>query len=106
MPKIFIRYEELEQDTQQCFKSILIFINKFIKKKIDINEEKILRTVQNCSFENLSKLEKKLGFAEKGKNVNFFREGKTDEWKTVLSKELISKIENEFFDELKEFKYY
>ena len=105
MPKIFIKYEELEKNTHECFKSILIFINKFIKKKIDINDQKILNAVQNCSFENLSKLENELGFVEKGKNVNFFRKGKTDEWKTVLSSELISKIEQEFSEELKEFNY-
>ena len=105
MPKIIIKYEELEKNTHECFKSILIFINKFIKKKIDINDQKILNAVQNCSFENLSKLENELGFVEKGKNVNFFRKGKTDEWKTVLSSELISKIEQEFSEELKEFKY-
>ena len=34
MPKIFIKYEELEKNTHECFKSILIFINKFIKKKL------------------------------------------------------------------------
>ena len=105
MPKIFVKYEELEKNTHECFKSILIFINKFIKKKIDINDQKILNAVQNCSFENLSKLENELGFVEKGKNVNFFRKGKTDEWKTVLSSELISKIEQEFSEELKEFQY-
>ena len=105
MPKIIIKYEELEKNTHECFKSILIFINKFIKKKIDINDQKILNAVQNCSFDNLSKLENKLGFVEKGKNVNFFRKGKTDEWKTVLSSELIFKIEKEFSEELKEFKY-
>ena len=106
MPKIFIKYEELETNTHECFKSILGFINKFIKKKIEINDEKILKTVKNCSFDNLSDLEKKFGFAEKGKNINFFRKGKTDEWKTELNKELISKIEKEFSEELKEFKYY
>ena len=105
MPKIIIKYEELEKNTNECFKSILIFINKFIKKKIDINDQKILNAVQNCSFDNLSKLENKLGFVERGKNVNFFRKGKTDEWKTVLSSELIFKIEKEFSEELKEFKY-
>ena len=33
MPKIIIKYEELEKNTHECFKSILTFINKFIKKK-------------------------------------------------------------------------
>ena len=57
------------------------------------------------TYKDLSKLENKLGFIERGKNVNFFRKGKTDEWKTVLSSELISKIEQEFSEELKEFQY-
>ena len=105
MPKIFIKYEDLEKDTYKNFKSILIFINNFIRKKIEINEKNILKTIEDCSFDNLSKLEQKIGFGEKGKNENFFRKGKVDEWKDVLNPKLISKIEEEFSNELKKLKY-
>ena len=35
----------------------------------------------------------------------FFRKGQIDEWKNVLSKDLISKIEKEFEVEMKELGY-
>jgi len=105
MPKILVKYEDLEKDTYKNFKSILEFINNFIKKKVEIDEKKILKTIENCSFDKLSKLEKKVGFAEKGKNVNFFRKGKIDEWKNVLDIDLIRKIETDFNDELKKLNY-
>ena len=105
MPKILIRYEDLEKNTYEIFKSILEFINNFIKKKIEINEKKILKTIEDCSFDNLSKLEREVGFSEKGKNVNFFRKGKIDEWKSVLDIKLIKKIETNLDEELKKLNY-
>ena len=40
--------------------SILNFIGKF--KTIEINEEKIKKTIEMCNFKNLSNLENKEGF--------------------------------------------
>ena len=43
----------------------------------------------------LKKLEQKEGFAEAKKNI-FFREGKVNQWKTKLDKNIIKKIESDF----------
>ena len=104
-PKLLIRYEDLNKDTYNTFKKILIFTNQFLRNKIEITDEKINETTEACSFDNLSKLENKIGFEEKEKNEKFFRKGENKEWEKVLSPELIKKIENNFLDELKELNY-
>ena len=67
-------------------------------------KKKIKDSIFKCEFVKLSKLEKSLGFKEK-ENGFFFRSGKTDEWKIKLNKHQIKKIENAFFNEMKELKY-
>tara|TARA_B100001123_G_scaffold447834_1_gene606653 strand:- start:59 stop:874 length:816 start_codon:yes stop_codon:yes gene_type:complete len=102
-PKLIIKYEDLLSNTFEIFSKVLNFLNEF--KKIEINKNEIKETIEKCSFDNLSKLEKSKGFIEKKGNENFFRKGLTNEWKTVLKKDLVNKIENEFFEEMKELKY-
>ena len=103
-PKLLIRYEDLISDQYQYFKKILNFINDF--KKINIDELKIKETIELCKLESLSKLEDQIGFEEKLKNEKkFFRKGLVDEWKSQLNKDQIKKIENAFFEEMRELKY-
>tara|TARA_S200000501_G_C20765020_1_gene717888 strand:- start:111 stop:929 length:819 start_codon:yes stop_codon:yes gene_type:complete len=104
-PKLLIKYEDLNNDTYNTFKRILIFINQFLGDKIKIQDDKINETIEICSFKNLSKLENELGFEDKAKNKKFFRKGENKEWENVLAPELIKKIENNFLDELKKLKY-
>ena len=102
-PKIIIRYEDLHLDPFENFKKILIFINSF--KKIEIEDSKIEKSVNECKFEKLSKLEQSIGFDEQLKGRTFFRKGSIDEWKSKLNSEQINKIEESFYDEMKELKY-
>jgi hypothetical protein len=103
IPKIIIKYEDLFSDPSNKFLEVLEFINQF--KKIKISENKIKETIEKCSFENLADNEKKFGFTERLGKENFFRKGLVDEWKKVLKKDLVKKIEKEFFEEMKELKY-
>ena len=103
--KIIIKYEDLNEDIEKNFKNILNFINSFIKNKIIIDQSKIEKTIDICSFKNLSNLEKKVGFSEKGENINFFRQGAISEWEKALPKNLIKKIENNFSVEMKNLGY-
>ena len=105
IPKLLVKYEDLNKDTYNNFKKILIFINKFLKNKIEVNEEKIKKTIEICSFDNLSKLESKIGFREREKSEKFFRKGENNEWEKVLTPKLIRRIENSFLDELKKLNY-
>lgn len=50
-------------------------------------------------------MKKKIGFVEKKGEENFFRKGLVDEWKKVLKKDLVEKIEKECGEEMRELKY-
>ena len=105
-PKLLIKYEDLLNETANVLKTTIIFINQFIKNKIKIDEEKILKVVEECKFENLKNLENEKGFNEKGSNTtNFFRNGQLSEWEKILSIELIKKLEQNFSKEMKELDY-
>ena len=103
IPKIILRYEDLIDDPYNNFLKILEFISQF--KKIDIDENKINNVIKKCTFKQVSDNEKKFGFVEKKGKENFFRKGLVDEWKVVLKKDLIQKIEKEFYKEMRELKY-
>ena len=102
-PKVIIRYEDLHNDPFIYFKSILSFLRKFIKFEID--DEKIKKTIEICSFKNLSEEEKRVGFKEQTGSVNFFRKGEIHEWKKTLPKNLIRKIEQKLEKQMKELGY-
>ena len=102
-PKLLIKYEKLNTDTFNQFKSVLLFLRKFIK--FDLDDKKIKNVINDCSIKNLSELENKFGFKEKKGKENFFRRGEIDEWKKKLSLENIKKIEQKFYKEMKELKY-
>ena len=99
---IIIKYEDLIDNTENEFKKILIFLNKF--KKIDINEKRISKSIISCSFSNLSKMENQFGF-EEAQNDKFFRKGKKDSWKNELNLDLRKKLEDNFKREMKELGY-
>jgi len=101
--KLIVRYEDLHNDTYNCFKKILNFLKKF--ENISIDENKILETIKICSFKNLSALEDQKGFTEKVKGKKFFRSGKINEWESKMNIDLIKKIENNFYEEMKELNY-
>ena len=103
IPKIIIKYEDLIQDPFSNFFQVLKFINKF--KKIEINENKINEVIKKCSFKNISENEKKFGFNEREGKEYFFRKGLPDEWKEILKKDLVKKIEEEFTEEMRELNY-
>ncbi len=102
-PKLIIRYEDLKKNPFDNFKNILKFINNHVN--IEIDDQKIEKTITKCEFKNLQSYEKKNGFKErKGKEL-FFRQGKVDEWKERLPQILIKKLEKEFNSEMKELGY-
>ena len=102
-PKLIIRYEDLKKNPFENFKKILEFIKKI--KKIEISDKKIERIIEKCNFKNLQDFEKENGFKERKGNDLFFRQGKIDEWKECLPKNLIDLIEKEFYSEMKELGY-
>ena len=57
-----IKYEDLILDTESIFVSVLEFLSKFLKLKLD--KKKITNTLTSTNFETLSRMEKIDGFHE------------------------------------------
>ena len=79
-PLLIVKYEDLIIDVKKTFLSILNFLKNFMDIKIEKN--KVLRTIEFCSFDRLSKNEEIEGFNEavyyknNDKKLKFFYLGK------------------------------
>ena len=110
-PIKIIKYEDLLSDTKNVFISILKFISKFIKLDLDLKDQKINNAVKTTNFDNLRILDDKENFEEsvistkKNKKVKFFNLGKDNDWRKLLEKSLVLKIEEKFQKEMNELNY-
>jgi len=108
-PIKIIKYEDLLADTRNIFISILKFISKFTK--LDFKEEKISNALKTTNFDNLRRIEKEENFEESitstktNKKVKFFNLGKDNDWRRLLDKSTILKIEEKFKKEMNELNY-
>ena len=108
-PIKIIRYEDILDNTNKTFTSIIKFLSQFIKLKID--EKKIKNTLNTTSFQVLKKMEIDEGFDEARYNPSdknkstFFNLGKDNNWKNFLDKKMIDKINMNFENEMKELNY-
>jgi len=108
-PILIVKYENLIIDTTKTFITIINFLNKLMKIKLD--EKKIINSVNSCGFEKLVEKEKKEGFIEAIKSkknnekINFFYLGKNNNWKHLLDSKIEEKIRTTFNKEMKELKY-
>ena len=105
VPSIIIKYEDLISNTYKSFSKIILFLNEIGLSKID--KTKLKRSIDNTSFGNMKKLEKKYGFSEQklGTGRRFFNKGTTNSWKVKLSPKQVKIIEDRFQKEMKELSY-
>ena len=99
---MFIKYENLISDPINTFGSIIYLLSR--NTNIDYDQKKIEDILELIKFKNLQELETKKGF-EESMSGRFFRSGKIDTWKNILSKNQVSKIEDKFGDVMKELGY-
>jgi len=110
-PVLTVRYEDLQSETFNTFKKVLDFINKLTNSKKIIDREKAKKSIKNCDFENLKRLEQEKGFAEaitkKGSNekLKFFNLGINNNYKNLLDPTLLTKMNDLFQAELVKYNY-
>ena len=110
-PTLVIRYEDLQNETFLTLKKVINFIEKQIRSKNSFNRDKAKKSIQSCDFERLKKLEINEGFNESpiskkdNSRINFFKLGKDNDYKKLLTEELISKMNLKFKNEIKKFNY-
>ena len=103
-PTLVVKYEDLLNNTNNTFKSILNFLSRLMDIKID--EKKIINTVNSCSFEKLVEKEKNEGFDEAvSSKKKFFYLGKKNNWQNLLDPEMEQKTREVFQKEMKELEY-
>ena len=112
VPKLFIKYEDLLQHTQQTLNKIMDFFLENYNIKFNHKEKLIKNIIETTSFESFRKFEKKQGFNEapyfyfkSGIAEYFFRVGKSQQWKNELTNEQLKDIENSFSEILQELEY-
>src|SRR6056300_773561 len=98
--KLFlIKYEDLIKDKENILKEILLFLNKLIQNKFEINQAKIKNIISSTSFEKMKDLEQKKIFPEATKNkktdkeIHFFYLGDQKKSEKLLDKKNKDKIE-------------
>ena len=110
-PTLVIRYEDLQNETFATFEKVINFIDNLSKSKHHFKREKAKKSIQSCDFEKLKKLEINEGFIESpiskkdNSRINFFKLGKDNNYKKLLNKDLITKMNLKFKDEIKKYNY-
>jgi len=106
---LLIKYEDLIKDTEVELKKIIKFLQKYLTFQVD--ENKIKNILRTTSFKSLKDMENQGKFDEQvinkkdGKKVSFFNLGPQNIWQENLKKEIVSEIEKNFNDTMKELKY-
>ena len=104
VPKLTIDYNNLLMDTENIIKLIIDFFEKNYNFVFDNKKNIIKNIILSTNFKKLQKKELEYGFAESLES-NFFRSGKSNQWKFVLSNKQQLKIENEFHNTMKKLGY-
>ena len=103
MPRVIIKYEDLLKDCIGQFNNTIDFLSKILNHKKDNN--KIQFSVENSEFSLLQEGEKKFGMKTNKGTDKFFRTGKAEQWKDLLSLNQIKKIEASCKQGMKELNY-
>jgi hypothetical protein len=88
-PTLLVRYEDLRHDTESVLRRMIDFIG------LPVEEQRLKQAVEQSQFSRLQQREAESGFAEAPKNTTsgrFFREGRTDQWRTQLSGDQINRL--------------
>jgi tetratricopeptide (TPR) repeat protein len=112
IPLIFIKYEDLVNQTYSTASEIIQFINKITKSSNKIIKDKLKNAVQSTSFDKLKKKEDKEGFSEavtsnkqNNKKIIFFNLGPKNQWNKLLNDSLKNKLNVVFQKSIRELSY-
>tara|TARA_B100000530_G_scaffold164831_1_gene103707 strand:- start:30 stop:911 length:882 start_codon:yes stop_codon:yes gene_type:complete len=106
---LLIKYEDLVSDVKKEVLKIIEYLSNYFEYKIS---DKVIEEIErNTSFENFKELENVGKFDENsinkitGEKKTFFNLGPHNNWKKILKKESVDKIETQFNNEMSELGY-
>jgi len=95
-----VRYEDMQHQALPTFTALVNFL------QIEAAPVKISRVLEVCSFDNLKAQEQQHGFKEKPERAQqFFRRGKTGDWRHTLSKRQVREIVAAHGEQMARFDY-
>ena len=106
---LIIKYEDLISNTANELEKIIIFLTKYLKFKTSKNKNN--KIIETTSFNNLRKMEDEGLFKENVLNkinnskIKFFHLGPENKWKNNIKEDIIKKIEENFYSEMRELNY-
>ncbi|WP_169054136.1 sulfotransferase domain-containing protein [Nitratireductor sp. XY-223] len=96
-----MRYEDMKADPRKTFGALASHL------LLRPTDEQLDAAIEMSSFEKLQEQEKKEGFREKPKKAKrFFREGRTDQWREVLSPQQFRRIVDDHREQMERFGYW
>lgn len=99
--KLIVRYEDLLVDTEDILREII----KMLAPDVEINEDRLKLAVELTKFDKLKKQEETSGFKEASDHTKFFTVGKSGGWEETLTKDQISKIEEDHHEVMEKVGY-
>jgi len=108
---MIIKYEELRENSNKIFEDLIKFINSLLSNNQGIDYEKFKKALETTNFNSLKKKENDEGFFEsiyskkEDRKIPFFNKGFKNNWKKIIDKKLVGKIEKEFSKEMKKLNY-
>lgn len=97
---LVVRYEDLLLKPRKYFKQVANFLG------LKPSPERLERAIRHSSFKALKALEQRKGFRERPKNAeSFFREGRAEQWRDILSPEQVRRIIADHHEQMTRFNY-
>ncbi|MDO8290802.1 MAG: sulfotransferase domain-containing protein [Parvibaculum sp.] len=98
---LVLRYEDMLAQPQAVFGATARFLG------LNPSQERLERAIRFSSFKVLKEQEEKSGFKERPKNAKaaFFREGRAEQWREVLSPDQVRRIISDHRVQMERFNY-
>jgi len=101
-PNLLVRYEDLRADTGAVLRQMIAFIG------LPLDDNRLSLAVERSSFSRLQRQEQEKGFAEapaKTRSGRFFREGRSGQWQTALSRDQARRLADQCGDVMQRLGY-
>jgi hypothetical protein len=99
--KLLVRYEDMLSQPEVAFGRVARFLG------LQPPADRLARAIKNSSFEKLRAQEERIGFKERSPaSERFFRVGKSDQWRTVLTESQIGRVVRKNILQMQRFGYW
>ena len=105
--RLILKYEDMINDPEKAFKKLILFTSLLSNHEEKIDETKLKKAILTTNFESMKESEKKGDFNESvnsplnNNKREFFYLGPKNNWKEILNRDLITKMNKYYLDDLK-----